>query len=310
MNKIIYFLSINMLLFQACNLTVAEKEGSDSGEGVVLSEAFKEYWYAGEAEIASYQLEQVRYGQIHDGHAVLIFVTEDFSRKKHVKLDNPSEAGNDAVNVMKLNFTKKFNTGIYPYSMMMSVFKPTDYIKDPSTLKVTASSQEWCGHTFTQVDLENNDYEGTLYSYFESEGSKVDIDLNAVLMEDEIWNQIRLNPEKLPTGQVKIIPGLLSQRLIHSDFEVKNAEASLEESNNGHHVYTLQYQQPERTLKIFFENEFPYQITGWEETRQSGFGPDAELLTTRATLEETLKTDYWNKNKKEDEVLRQELGLQ
>ena len=301
---------IHLFIVTGCNSTIAEKEENNSNDEVTLSEAFKNYWYAGEAEVASYDLEQARYGQIHDGHAVLIFVTEDFSRKKHVKLDNPSEAGNDAVNVMKLNFTKNFTTGIYPYSMMLSVFKPTDYVKDPNSLKATASSQEWCGHTFTQIDLQNNKYEGMLYSYFESEGSEVGIELDAVLLEDEIWNQIRLNPEQLPVGQVEIIPGLLTQRLMHSDFSVTKAEVSLEnDREKGQNVYSLRYESPDRTLKIYFNDTFPYQITGWEETYQSGFGPDAEMLTTKATLKNTIKTDYWNKNQTEDEALRNRLGL-
>jgi hypothetical protein len=46
-----------------------------------LSQGFKDYWYAGEAEITSYELEQARYGEIRKGHAVLIYVTEEFSTR-------------------------------------------------------------------------------------------------------------------------------------------------------------------------------------------------------------------------------------
>jgi len=35
---------------------------------------FGDYWYTGEAELTSYELKQSRYGEIHEGHAVLIFV--------------------------------------------------------------------------------------------------------------------------------------------------------------------------------------------------------------------------------------------
>lgn len=133
---------------------------------------FNTHWYQGKAEITSYKLEQARYGEIHKGDAVLIFVTEDFSRSKQVKLDNPVQAGNDAVPVLKLNFTKKFNTGIYPYSMMLSVFTPVQIENYPRTLKATASSQEWCGHTFTQLNLRDNRYQAVLYSYFEDEGDQ------------------------------------------------------------------------------------------------------------------------------------------
>lgn len=87
-------------------------------------ETFGQYWYKGKAELNAYELEQYRYGEKRDGEAVLIFVTEDFSREKQVKLDNPQRQKQDAQKVLKLNLTKKFVTGIYPYSMMLSVFTP------------------------------------------------------------------------------------------------------------------------------------------------------------------------------------------
>jgi len=111
-----------------------------------LSAKQKEYWYAGEAEITSYKLTQARYGEIHSGHAVLIFVTEPFSTKTWTKADQPTATD---VSVMKLNFTKKFNTGIYPYSMMTSTFLPVDGAVN--SLKITSSSQEWCGHTYMEM---------------------------------------------------------------------------------------------------------------------------------------------------------------
>lgn len=43
-----------------------------------LSQEFKSYWYSNEAEITSYKLEQARYGEMRDGTAVLIYVTEPF----------------------------------------------------------------------------------------------------------------------------------------------------------------------------------------------------------------------------------------
>ena len=36
-----------------------------------LSADFKEYWYAGNAEITSYKLTQARYGELREGKAVL-----------------------------------------------------------------------------------------------------------------------------------------------------------------------------------------------------------------------------------------------
>ncbi len=156
---------------------------AESASSFSLTDEFGDYWYQGEAELTSYKLEQARYGEIHEGEAVLIFVTEDFSKRKQVKLDNPAGAPDDKVSVLKLNLTKKFITGIYPYSMMSSVFTPVQRQSYPQTLKVTTSSQEWCGHTFTQLNLQKRKYALELRSYFESEGDQ-SLELDGLILED------------------------------------------------------------------------------------------------------------------------------
>ena len=60
------------------------------------------YWNQGKAELTSFELQQARYGELHPGSAVLIFVTEPFSKTKQVKLDDPRRAPDDAVEVLKL----------------------------------------------------------------------------------------------------------------------------------------------------------------------------------------------------------------
>ena len=271
---------------------------------------FGEYWYQGEAELTSYRLEQARYGAIHEGEAVLIYVTEPFSQSKQVKLDYADRAGEDAVTVMKLNFTKKFNTGIYPYSMMQSIFTPVSANQHPYTLKVSASSQEWCGHTFTQLNLlPGGQYHLSGKSYFESEGD-VEQDLEPALLEDDIWTRIRINPDALPTGTLSMIPGTLFTRLRHVAIKPYAVEARLSTSGDGSTTYTLEYPELKRTLKISFGSTFPHTIEGWEETTPSGFGPNAQMLTTKATRNQRMMLDYWNKHDPEDAPLRKSLGLQ
>jgi len=269
---------------------------------------FNDYWYAGEAELASYDLQQARYGEIHEGHAVLVFVTEPFSKQKQVKLDYPGRAGDDNVTVMKLNFTKKFLTGIYPYSMMQSVFTPVSYDQYPNTLKVTTSSQEWCGHTFMQLNKRKSDYALLGYSYFESEGD-AELQVKADLLEDEIWTKIRINPATLPTGSIQLLPSTFFLRLRHKDAKMKKAEASLQDLTQSdfldtpHKSYKLSYE--DRDLNIYFDQNFPFTILGWEESYNSG----SETLTTVAKLKKSIKSPYWQKNNNSDRVLRKELGL-
>jgi len=62
---------------------------------LAFADEFAEYWYAGKSEVAVYDLQQSRYGEVRPGTATLIFVTEPFSKKKHVKLDDPTTGKRD-----------------------------------------------------------------------------------------------------------------------------------------------------------------------------------------------------------------------
>jgi len=272
---------------------------------------FKEYWYQGKAEITSYILEQARYGELHSGHAVTVFVTENFSKTKGTKTNSPSKKkGSDVVPILKLNIEKKFNTGIYPYSMMATISTPVDLKKHPHCLKVTTSSQEWCGHSFTQIDLRKQDYKVRLFSYFESEG-ETEQTVEKTLLEDELFTRIRLNPENLPTGKIQILPHTFYQRLKHTPFTIETAEASLEphKDNQEWKTYTLRFTESDRLLQVYFTNNFPHKIMGWEESYKDGWGANAKKLVTKATLKKSILSDYWNHNSVSDASLRKELGL-
>ncbi|MEM1134399.1 MAG: hypothetical protein AAGI07_01075 [Bacteroidota bacterium] len=272
------------------------------------AKGFNDYWYKGLAELNSFDLEQVRYGQVHKGEAILIFVTEDFSKSKQVKLDNPSANTEDSIKVLKLNFTKNFLTGIYPYSLMMSVFTPVNQQKFPHTLKVSTTAQDWCGHAFSQLNYQKNGFQFMGNSYFESEGDQ-QYKIKKALLEDELWNMIRLNPENLPKGDIEIIPGSFFSRLRHRKTEIVKAKATLTETDDALHTYTLDYPALNRQLSITFQKDFPHQVTAFEETHMSSYGANAQQLTTRATRKETIMLDYWNKHFNQDRKYRQDLGL-
>ena len=66
-----------------------------------------------------------------------------------------------------------YRTGIYPYSLMTSVFSPVDTEGVQFPEKITMSTQEWCGHVFTQMNLKWNGYRTRSFSYFEGEHDQV-----------------------------------------------------------------------------------------------------------------------------------------
>lgn len=263
-----------------------------------LSDDFKDYWYNGEAEITSYKLEQARYGELREGTAVLVFVTEDFLPDSQVKADSYSKNNTP---VLKLNTTKNFITGIYPYSIMQSTFYPV--ANNQHALKISTSIQEWCGHVYTQ--LNNRDtYEITSHSYFQGEADD-SFKLDKTWTENELWTKLRIDPKSLPVGELELIPSLESVRLNHNALKAQKANAKLENDS-----YTITYPDLERTLKINFNPNFPFDILGWEETIVSGMGSSAETLTSKATKLERIKSDYWNKKSTSDMTLRETLKLQ
>ncbi|QCW99741.1 septum formation inhibitor Maf [Aggregatimonas sangjinii] len=266
-----------------------------------ISEAFKKYWYAGDAEITSYELEQSRYGEIRNGKAVLIYVTEPFLKEEQVKADGNKP---DNVPVLKLNSTKKYLTGIYPYSIMSSTFSP---VKDSGhALKVSFSAQEWCGQVYTQLN-NREQFEIVSHSYFQSEGDQ-ELELDKNLLENELWNMIRIKPEELPVGTFEVIPSLEYIRLSHSELKAYKAILSLT-TKAAISSYKIEYPELERTLIIDFDSEFPYQIQGWSEYALSGFGENRKKLLSTAQKIKTLKTPYWRQNNNSYLPLRDTLGL-
>lgn len=288
--------------------TVGCSPAGSAGDGVYHPDArFGAYWNQGKAEITRYALEQARYGEIRHGDAVLIFVTEDFLADRQVKLESSRE-GKQVVPILKLNLVKKFVTGIYPYSMMTSVFTPVEIASGPATLKVSTSSQEWCGHTYTQLNLRDGRYHVEEHSYFEDEGDR-EGKIDRTMLEDEVWTRLRLAPESLPTGRVRFIPGTMTARLRHRTLAAEDADASMDSLSPDLERYTIRYRDGGRTLAIDLRRPFPHEIEGWSESYVDGFGPKAKLLTTRALRTNRLMIDYWKKNGLGDTLLRRELGL-
>lgn len=266
-------------------------------------EEWGKYWFQGQAEISSFDLTQYRYGEPREGEAVLIFVTEDFSRKNQVKLEDPEASKRDKISVLKMNQTRDFNTGIYPYHMMLSAFTPTK--EKSGGLKFTVSSQEWCGHTFSQVNLKKGEnYGGRIFSYFEAEGDQ-SFSFSG-LAEDDLWNLIRINPNEIPIGGVQVFPSLIYQRLSHLELKSEEAFIRIQDISAQRRQLELTYGSGKRTLKIDFEKEFPFQIMGWEEIETK---EDGKQEITKAVRKSLKMLDYWKKNKVEDSYLREELKL-
>ena len=289
MNKIII---LYLILFLSCN----KSNFLDSHSSFPLSEEFKNYWFDGKAEISNYILTQSRYGSIRKGSAVLIYVTEDFLPKKQVKANKKTKY---TQNILKLNRTKKFLTGIYPYSIMTGIFLRLG--QNLPLIKTSTSIQEWCGQTYLQINRRKT-LEITGHSYFEEEADEM-FNLKNDLTEEELWVWIRTQPKILPQGKKELLPSLEYLRMNHKP--IKFYEAILDLQNNDTlNIYSLYYPELKRKLSIYYEPNHPYQILKWNE-----YDLENEKIISSAVLEKMIKLPYWELNKIGDEHFRDSLNL-
>ena len=273
--------------------------------------AVDSYWSQGKAEVNVYEVSQNRYRENHSGQLVSVFVTEDFLTNKQVK--NEYYVNENSTWILKNIQLKKFTTGVYDYSLFNSVFTPIDRNKFPKSLKVSASSQEWCGTIYTQFNLNlNSEYKVEHRSYFEKEGDRT-TRIKSSYLEDEVFTVLRMNPLLLPLGTVQLIPPANYLQLKHLQIQSYKAFTSLipynEKEFSGSNLmqYKIVYPQLKRTIRIVFENKAPYKIMGWFEKFPSSF--DGKFRTTSVILKTQKMLPYWKQNSLKDKQLREELGL-
>jgi hypothetical protein len=301
--------AIGSALLSACayvpsDVSTSKKDNSEAartGVSVALGAVANpdQYWYQGKAELATYSVEQERYGQMRPAEQVMIYVSEDFSKRKQVKLDDPKAAGPDAVKVLKVNTVRRFNTGIYDYSLMQSVFTP---MAGGPTMKTTTSVQDWCGHVFTQFnhDAARKGYRARDLSYFESDGDQ-DAVVSSEILEDGLWTEIRLDPNKIPKGRQSLVPGTFYSRLRHQAHTPQPATIALETSGTEQ-TLTVKYEKIDRSLSITTEAKAPYRLLRWEE-RDNG------KVSSKGTLKALRLEPYWQQNSNQFDAMRDSLML-
>ena len=303
-----------VLLLGACSTVGAEKRiGRDGGVEPVAfragkkasaSKAFLHAWSDGKAELSAYQLSTPRYGQARKAELVLIYVTEPLNRTTLIKDDHAT--GDARFGVLKLNAVLKFQTGIYPYSVMTSVFSPVDNYGGErfAPLKIALSAQEWCGHVYHQLRPAQRSFYSVLHSYFASEGDRTErVPLpEGTLYEDGLLIQLReldgpFNHGKNWRGS--LVPSLWTARKAHRALRPAAAtieRQTLDVDGSRRTRFTLRYASSQRTIDV--EDEAPRRILGWSSS-------DGET----ATLRKTKRLPYWSLHEPGDERYRAELGL-
>ena len=289
---------VSLFFFSACD---AQKKTKQTPENIP-GETFVQYWYQGNAEVNTYELRQSRYGEIRQGYATLIFVTEDFDEAAQVKSDRPDD--ND-IKVMKTNLLKRFTTGIYDYSVMTSAFMPVNTEGRPRVEKITCSIQDWCGQVFTQLNRASPAWDYLGFSYFEQEGDR-ETKLRADLFMEEIPIRIRLNPANLPQGEISMAVSQELYRFMHVLPQPVKTVARLNMDGDTA-VYRVENKWGEFTY--YFSPKAPYTLYKWVEKRKDQTGNTPANLRTVAVLERSIMKPYWQMNRRSYDAMRDTLAL-
>ncbi len=258
-------------------------------------------WGDGMAELSSYDLVEPHYGQPRRGVAVAIFVSETFSNSARVKADPGKHPKTDEFPVMKLNLVKDFQTGIYDYNDMTSVFVALEEVnarKAGTLTKESFSSQEWCGNVFHELLFDAHSIRSWRHSYFDGEGDQQ----SALQYPAEgfaadavfLWARQMAEP-RLTAGEsrtVKMLSGLQAVRDSHKPVEWSAARLSRMKTLTPMTVAAGQFEVEAWVvesgggkMKIYVERAVPHRIVKWESSR----GEKGELLGSE-------RMKYWQLN--------------
>jgi hypothetical protein len=270
------------------------------------SQAFWDRWSDGRAELSGYEIVTPRYGQPREGTTVLIYVTEEADTRTWIKNDRGNVPDRYNTVVLKLNHVTTFRTGIYPYSVMTSVFSPVGGAGRErfAPTKISFSAQEWCGHVYHSIWPEVDRFRSEIHSYFSVEGDETEtVETDPfTLYEDALWIQLRELDGPFEEGgnwSGSMVPSMWHRRRSHGPLRAVSTTITRSDADrDGVPVtrFVVSYDGFSRTLDV--EKGPSRGILGWTTSE----GEEATLL-------KTVRLPYWKLNANGDESYLTELGL-
>ena len=272
------------------------------------AEDFDTWWHDGKAELDGYRLVVSRYGQNRDGTAVMVFVTEPFSESKRVKVDDAKANPSDTFDALKLNIVRDFQTGIYDYNTMVSMFVRSANLEP---VKISFSSAEWCGHVYAEMIFGAKDIRGSYASYFEGESGPIALGRPAGgITEDELFIRLRgLRKDFLGAGESRTLPylpGAFFSRLSHQKQDwiqatITRAKTSQAVTVPAGRFTTILYDVrigDGRAGMFWIDEVYPHRIVKWS------LPPDV-----LGELSGSERLEYWKLHGEGDEKYLKDLGL-
>ena len=277
---------------------------------------FGPHWQDGRAELDGYRFTVHRYGEPRTGQATMVFVTEPFRASTRVKADDPSHAPADVFEAIKLNLVRDFQTGIYDYNTMVSLFSRSDSF-DP--VKLTFTSAEWCGHVYEELLVDPQNIQHRVFSYFEGESGAGTLPRpRGGMIEEELFVRLRgLRGEYLSPGDKRTMPflaGSFHRRLTHAKAtwtraEIERTAATVRVQVPAASFVTRLYivrVAGGREGRFHIEADYPHRIVKWAWSGARGAASEA---SESGELTGTQRVAYWKMNGNGAEQGLEKLGL-
>ncbi|HEY3214869.1 MAG TPA: hypothetical protein VGK93_00100 [Candidatus Eisenbacteria bacterium] len=256
-------------------------------------------WDDGTAEFSTYVGTTRRYGEDRATEARIVVVKEDLLRATLVKSEQGPVPGK-TLEAIKLNVLVDFQTGVYTYHQMASVFFDR---RTMEVLKETMSHTEACGITYVRVGPKQGRLVHEAHSYWEGEADR-EVPLRWPAGGEPLyWDALPVSLRRWMAGpsgpseqRVWLLPSQVSGR---SPVEsTRPARATIRMSD----VATIQVPAGRFAARRFEVQTAQGADTLWLDRR---FPHTMLKLDTAAgrhlALRQTLRLDYWNRHRNGDE---------
>jgi hypothetical protein len=247
-----------------------------------------EYWFKGKAEINFYKASIHKYGFSRPADEVVhILVTEKHKPDLLVKADNWREAG--LVDMLKFNYVRRFQTGIYSYREMMSIFFDQSKLQ---FAKMTFGSQEWCGQSFKEFVNFQGKSSYHFNTYWDGQGrGSYDVSLpEDIFLYDALPVQLRmLSLSEDEALQIPLLPGQISSKVQKPKISMASVKVVKSETitvaAGSFACRLIEISHAAGTDQIWLESDFPQRMIRWKAFNQDSY----ELLDSKNLA-------YWELN--------------
>jgi hypothetical protein len=165
----------------------------------------------------------IRYGEPRNATLSLITVYEPWNQSEAVKAETNVSSNSYA---LKQNQVLTYQTGVYPYRQMNSLFWDS---KSHSFLKASMTTQEWCGQTFKELRPVAGKLRFFFNSYWEGESSGTRFleppgNPGRAFLYDELPLIVR--SKSLPSGKIRLYPMLMSSQVKRPYWDIGEKETA------------------------------------------------------------------------------------